>query len=120
MKKLRVGIVGPCASGKSTLSAASELKDYDIRHIAQEHSYVPDMWKKISKPDVLIYLHVSYALSVSRKKLDWTRKEYDEQIFRLRHARQHADLNIDTDICSIDEVLNLVLEFLQSLSRNPG
>lgn len=109
-----VGLVGPCGAGKSTLSAA--LKPYGInaRHIAQEHSYVPDMWKRITNPDILIYLHVSYQNTVVRRKLDWTYEEYLEQLRRLSHALQHADLFVDTNSKSIEEVLQTVLIFLNS------
>jgi adenylate kinase family enzyme len=54
--KVLVGVVGPCGSGKSTLIAALEAQGYPCRHIAQEHSYVKDMWKRITNPDVLIFL----------------------------------------------------------------
>jgi len=32
-------------------------------HIAQEHSYVPYMWKRITNPDLLIYLNASFEVS---------------------------------------------------------
>jgi dephospho-CoA kinase len=41
MKKLRIGVVGPCAAGKTTLVAALKNRGYEVHHIAQEHSYVP-------------------------------------------------------------------------------
>ena len=50
-RELVLGVVGPCASGKSTLVSALKAMDYQTRHIAQEHSYVNDMWRQIGKPD---------------------------------------------------------------------
>src|SRR5512134_3130842 len=85
-----VGVVGPCGSGKSTLVAGLEKYGYTCRHIAQEHSYVPAMWQKIAKPNILIYLSVSFPISTARRKLDWMKKDYDEQLRRLSHARQQA------------------------------
>lgn len=109
---MRIGIVGPCAAGKTTLSSALSSLGYEVRHIAQEHSYVPDMWERISNPDVLIYLQVSYHQTLIRRKLNWTVTEYNEQIFRLRHAREYANLVIDTDLFSTQEILDQVLSFL--------
>ena len=109
---MRVGVVGPCAAGKSTLTAGLKEHGYESRHIAQEHSGVPAMWQRISKPDVLIYLQVSYPLTIQRRQLDWTEREYEEQLRRLMHAYQHADLIIDTDGLTPQEILQVTLEFL--------
>jgi hypothetical protein len=115
MKPGKIGIVGPCAAGKTTLIRQLRALGYDGKHIAQEHSYVPHMWKRITNPDILVYLHVSYPVSIHRRQLDWTQGEYDEQIRRLEHARLHADLIIDTDHLSPLEVLDSVLQFITSL-----
>jgi hypothetical protein len=108
-----IGVVGPCASGKSTL--IRNLVPFGIvpRHIAQEHSYVTTMWQRLTNPDVLIFLDVSYEVSLSRKKLNWTMDEYLEQHRRLSHAREHADFYINTDYLSEAEVTDLVVAFLQ-------
>lgn len=107
-----IGVVGPCAAGKTTLVSALRDLGFPVRHIAQEHSYVKNMWKRISNPDILIFLEVSYPLTVLRRNMDWTEKEYQEQIFRLRDARENADLVIDTDLLTPQEVLARVQEFL--------
>lgn len=111
-KPLKIGVVGVCASGKSTLTAQLKALGYEVRHIAQEHSYVKDMWKRITNPDVLIYLDVSYPVTLARRTFDWQEKDYHEQVSRLSHARQHADLHIDTDALSPDQVLAQVLAFI--------
>jgi thymidylate kinase len=109
---LVLGVVGPCASGKSTLVASLRALDFLVRHIAQEHSYVSDMWKQISNPDLLIYLDVSFDISLRRTGTNWTKSIYDNQIQRLEHARKHADLYINTDDLSPQQVLELVLEII--------
>ncbi len=113
--KRLIGIVGPCGSGKSTLMAGLEQRGYTCRHIAQEHSYVQAMWQIITKPDVLIYLHSSFENSTARRKLDWQEKDHNEQLRRLAHARQHANLIIETDLLTADEVLAKALGFLTKL-----
>ena len=112
-----IGVVGPCGSGKSTLIAGLEKFGYPCRHIAQEHSYVQAMWQIISRPGVLIYLGASFPVSTDRRRLDWHEKDYQEQIRRLAHARQHAHLFIDTDHLTPDQVLQKALGFLQGTSK---
>jgi cytidylate kinase len=109
-----VGVVGPCGSGKSTLIAGLEKYGYACRHIAQEHSHVPTMWQKITKPDILIFLDASFPVSTTRRTLTWQQKDHEEQYRRLSHARQHASLVIDTDDLTPEQVLEKVLGYLQS------
>jgi deoxyadenosine/deoxycytidine kinase len=112
-KSLLVGIVGPCGSGKSALTEGLEKRGYACRHIAQEHSYVPDMWQLMTKPDVLIYLEVSFQISTDRTKLTWQEKDYIEQLRRLSHARAHANIIIETDKMTIEGVLQTALDYLK-------
>ncbi len=86
---------------------------FRVRHIAQEHSYVADMWQRLTNPEVLIYLDVSYPVTIQRRQLNWNESEYQVQVDRLRHARQHADLYIDTDNLSPTEVLHRVITYLE-------
>jgi deoxyadenosine/deoxycytidine kinase len=112
----QIGVVGPCAAGKSTLINVLMERGYTARHIAQEHSYVPDMWQRLVNPQHLVYLDVSYDESQQRRPTDMRLSEFEEQNFRLRHAREHASLYIDTDQRSIPEVLAAVLQYIQSAS----
>ena len=109
LEKPFIGVVGPCASGKSTLVAALRSKNYHARHIAQEHSYLRDMWKQIADPDFLIYLDVSFDISIMRTGTSWDRRIFEKQVARLEHARSHADLYIQTDELKPQQVLNIVL-----------
>jgi deoxyadenosine/deoxycytidine kinase len=113
-KPLLIGVVGPCGAGKSTLTNALDALGYRTRHIAQEHSYVKDMWKRLTNPDVLVFLQASYPVASQRRSLDWTEADYLEQQRRLSHAREHADLFINTDPLDPKQVLAQVLAFLQS------
>ena len=112
-KSLRVAVIGPCASGKSTLVSVLRGAGYEARHVAQEHSYVPNMWKRISQPDVLIYLDVTIeVISARRPRLDFRQKHLDEQNQRLAHAREHCDLYLDTSEQSPAELQARALSFL--------
>ena len=114
---VRVGIVGPCTSGKSTLMAnlrPAAPPGIELRHIAQEHSYVPRMWQVISHPRLLVFLDVSFPVTLQRKNLGWSEAEYLEQQRRLAHAREHASFYLDTTSLSAEEVLDGVIHFLSS------
>lgn len=100
-----IGVVGVCASGKSTLIAALSSRGYTCKHIAQEHSYVQNMWKRLVNPDILIYLSASYETTLKRKNLNWTMAEYLEQIRRLDDACQQAQIKIITDNLLPDELI---------------
>jgi hypothetical protein len=108
-----VGITGPCGAGKSTLAAGLQRNGYRARAIVQEHSYVKDMWQRLTKPDILIFLQASCTTGAKRRKMNWTESEWEEQQRRLEHARLHADLIVDTDELGSNEVLEVVLEFLR-------
>ena len=111
-----VGITGPCGAGKTTLAQGLQRRGIQARAIAQEHSYVCDMWQHFTKPVLLVFLQASCKVGGERRKLDWTESEWQEQQRRLEHARIHADLFIDTDPLTIEQVLDRVSEFLYKSS----
>ncbi len=112
-KGLLIGVVGPCGAGKSTLIAGLEREGFACRHIAQEHSYVPYMWQRLTHPDILIYLDASFGVCTRRRRLNWMEADFAEQLRRLSHAREHASLVIDTDALSAAEVLERALTFIR-------
>ena len=116
-KRPLIGVVGPCGSGKSTLVAGLEPYGFACRHIAQEHSYVPAMWQRITNPDILIFLDASFPVSTARRKLTWQKRDHEEQLRRLEHARQHAHIVIDTDALTPEQVLQKVLSLLKELEQ---
>ena len=113
-RRLLIGVVGPCGSGKSTLIKGLEKHGHRCRHIAQEHSYVKTMWQRLTNPDILIFLQCSFENSTTRRKLNWLPADHEEQMQRLSHALEHADFVIDTNSLSPAEVLTCALEYLES------
>jgi deoxyadenosine/deoxycytidine kinase len=105
-------IVGPCAAGKTTLARGLQAHGLPARQIAQEHSYVPDMWLRLSRPDILVFLDASYERCTQRKALNWTLAEYQEQHRRLGHAREHCHIYIDSDDLTPEEVLAAAIKGL--------
>jgi hypothetical protein len=96
---------------------AARLRElgYDARSAAQDHSYVPDMWRRLNPPDVLIYLDVTLEAAHQRGRTGsgWDQAYLDEQHWRLRHARAHCDMYLPTSDLTEEEVLAQVLGFLQ-------
>ena len=114
----RIAVVGACASGKSTLVSSLRKAEYEVHHVAQEHSYVPDMWQRICQPDLLIYLDVNYETIRARKPhLDFQPEHLVEQNQRLAHARQHCQLYLDTNELSASEVQTQTLSFLEQFAH---
>ena len=111
---MRIKVVGPCAAGKSELARELREQGYDACSAAQDHSYVPDMWRRLNPPDVLVYLDVTLktARQRGRSGMGWGQDYLDAQHWRLRHARTHCDLYLPTDDLTEKEVLDRVLAFL--------
>ena len=108
-----IGVVGVCGSGKSTLVNGLKPLGIELRHIAQEHSYVPNMWQRLIKPDILIFLDASYPETVRRRRLNWTIHEYQEQQKRLAHARSNCHFYLFTDSMPPEEMINQVAQYLK-------
>ncbi len=112
-RKPRIAIVGPCAAGKTMLVGRLRGLGYDAHECAQEHSMAPSMWRRITDPDVLIYLDATLSTIAQRRRIDWGEKVLAELHRRLRHAREHCDLYIPTDGLTPEEVLERALDFLR-------
>jgi shikimate kinase len=113
---LRIAVVGPCSSGKSSLTAALRAQGYTVRQPAQEHSYVPTMWRRFAQPDILIYLDVDHETALQRRPHTTGPPErLVTQRRRLAHARQHCDFYLDTSQMSFQQVRDHVLAFLETL-----
>ncbi|NLG51757.1 MAG: hypothetical protein GX552_16765 [Chloroflexi bacterium] len=115
----RISVVGVCSSGKTTLVEQLQALGYDARQTGQEHSHVPDMWQRISRPQVLIYLDVSLPVARQRGQ-NYESGYYDEQRRRLAHARQHSDLFIDTTHLTPQQILEQALAALQRMDVEPS
>lgn len=111
-----IGIVGPCGSGKTTLAKALHKHGYTARPIAQEHSFIPDMWKRLTNPDILVFLQSSCSIGAHRRNMSWTEAEWNDQQGRLQHAREHAQIFLNTDDLDINSVLIRILDCLETLS----
>lgn len=112
---MRIKVVGPCASGKSTLVTKLRELGCEASSAAQDHSYVPDMWRRLNPPDVLIYLDVTLEAAHQRGRsgTGWDQGYLEEQHERLRHARAHCHLYLPTGDLSKEQVLTKVLDFLK-------
>lgn len=105
-------VVGPCASGKTTLVDALRRLGYDAYAVAQEHSIIRHLWRK-RNPDVLIALDLDLTAVRERRSPTWSSDIYARQHERLQPAFEAADLLIDTGKHDIDEALRMSLELLR-------
>ncbi|MEZ4767929.1 MAG: hypothetical protein R2844_05820 [Caldilineales bacterium] len=109
-----VKVVGPCKSGKTTLVTGLRALGIPARAAAQEHSGVPDTWQRFAPARHLVYLDVSVEAQKERSgRQDWTEDILAGQRQRLAHARQHANLFIDTTGLTADQVLQRVVDYLR-------
>jgi hypothetical protein len=115
-RPVKVGVVGVCGSGKSTLVAALKARGLAARQIDQEHSYVPDLWRRFDLPDVLVYLDAGDATVAGRIGPLLYSGLLPAQRERLAHARAHAHVYVQTDDKNPGEVLDTVLAAIDRLA----
>jgi hypothetical protein len=114
----RIAVVGPCASGKSTLVRALRMHGYDAHVTSQEHSAVPGLWRR-SDPGIVIALNADLeSIRLRRGNPRWSRKVWEDLQARLRDAFEHADFLADTSARSTNDVVGEVLAFLHSRSHD--
>ena len=79
------------------------------------------MWQRIHPPTWLVFLDVSFAVTLKRNpRLNWSEDEYLEQQRRLAHARKHTDLYLQTDALSPVQVAEKVAAFLEQMGVPPA
>lgn len=110
-------LIGPCVSGKSTISVALRELGIDARSVAQEHTLIPDLWRH-QAPDLLVYLDVSYAEAARRRRISWGPERHQAQKEFMAPARAAADLVVGTDGLTVSEVVDIILIQLTSLNRS--
>ena len=115
----RVVVVGPDAAGKTELVKRLRALGYNARSCAQDHSYVPDMWRRIARPDFLIYLDARLDTIARRRVIDWGQKRLDVLNARLAHARAHCDLYLPTDDLTPPQVVDRVRAALSEVGIVP-
>ena len=115
----RISVVGPCASGKSTVVRALRMHGYDAYVTSQEHSAVPTLWSR-REPAVLIALQADLeSVRLRRRNPRWSRSVWLEQQARLADAFEHADYLADTSDRNANEVVQDVLGYLAGRKQGP-
>lgn len=109
----RIVVVGPCASGKTTLVDALVQRGYRAYAVAQEHSIIPDLWRK-RDPDIVIALDLDLDVVRERRSPTWSADIYAAQHERLRPAFESADLMIDTGEHDIEAAVEMSVDLLES------
>ena len=115
----RVVVVGPDAAGKTELVRQLRALGYNVRSCAQDHSHVPDMWRRLARPDFLIYLDAWLETIARRRTIDWGQARLDALNARLAHARAHCHLYLPTDDLELPEVVAQVQRALSAAGIVP-
>ncbi|MCC7024934.1 MAG: hypothetical protein IT338_19040 [Thermomicrobiales bacterium] len=116
----RIAVVGPCASGKTTLVNGLRAAGYDAHASGQEHSEIAALWQR-GDPDVLIALEVSIEVVRERRGESWPEWLHDLQLRRLTTANSAADLVIDSGAVSASQMVSEAIDFLeQSAGTSPS
>jgi energy-coupling factor transporter ATP-binding protein EcfA2 len=109
----RTVVVGPCASGKTTLVNNLRCLGYNIHSCAQEHSSARRLWTARCRAEVLVYLDAELETIARRQnRTDWTTRRLEAQRARLADARAHCDFYLQTDDLTREEVARAVDAFL--------
>ena len=104
---------GPGGSGKSTVVAGLRARGYRAFQVSQEHSGVPDLWRRRHPQSLLVYLEASNEVLRQRySHLNLTDAYLAEERRRLQHARKHADCSLVTDDLTPDEIVTIVIRRL--------
>ncbi len=110
-----IKVVGISASGKSTLVKNLRRAGYNARPVSQEHSHVPSLWQQFDRASVLIYLEIDLEGQRQRRPdVTWDPAALLSEQERLTHAREHADLKINTTNAEQATVLKVALAFLEN------
>lgn len=108
----KIVVVGHCAAGKSTLVNGLRDAGIDAFVSAQEHSIVPELWKR-RRPDLLVFLDVDLDTIRHRRGRSWPASVYALQERRLAPARGSADLEIRTSDVNSIETLSRTLDLVE-------
>lgn len=108
----RIVVIGPCASGKTTLVRRLQELRFDARACGQEHSEIPQLWAH-QEPNVLVGLRIDLETLRGRRSATWSDRLYARQQERLRSGYEHADLVINAETNDEDAVLEAVVSWLQ-------
>jgi hypothetical protein len=115
----RVAVIGPCASGKSTLVTALRERGYDAHAPAQEHSVIAELWRHVH-PDVLVALTVEFDAVQRRRGARWPEWLYQVQKKRLAAAYAAADMTIDTTTLAPSELVAEAITLLEGQGWQPN
>lgn len=116
----RIVVIGPCASGKTTLVAGLRQLGFAAAACGQEHSEISTLWRHTS-PDVVVALEVDLETIRERRGVtEWPEWLYKAQRRRLQRAEEAAAVHIDTTTVDAAGALAIVAEFLANAPGAQG
>ncbi len=120
VKQTRVAVIGPCASGKTSVAAGLRQQGLNSWSVGQEHSDVTDLWNS-KHPDFLVYLHICLTtLRLRRNNASWPEWIYLLQLERLSHGRSNANVIINTNVLDLEQVVRVAHMEILRLQTQSG
>ncbi len=121
--KLKIVVIGPCASGKSTLVHSLCDAGFDATVCAQEHSEIPTLWRHY-EPDMVIALTLDLATLRNRRDEDWQDDLLATQMGRLAVGFAAASVVLDTSLLDSEQIMtqasDTIRQFLRDRDENDG
>lgn len=111
---MKLALVGPCASGKTTVGRLLRRLGYTVAEPAQEHSSVPELFRRC-RPEVVVFLDASWETLHARR--GEPAALIRAQRARLARARECCQLYVATDGLTPQEVLARLLDGLARLEE---
>lgn len=109
---MKIAMVGTCASGKTTIATELRLRGHDAYVVSQEHSIVRNLWNH-QQPQLVVLLDVDFDTVRRRRGGSWPRWLFDLQQERLKHARQNADLVLNSSHLTVDEIVASITSLIE-------
>lgn len=116
-RRKRIVVVGPCASGKTTLVERLVAAGFDAYACAQEHSEISSLWQHLN-PDGMVALDVSLEALRERRGQDWPESIYLTQRRRLAAAWEAAEVVIDTTTSDEDQTFHRAIEAIRTIEKD--
>lgn len=108
--------MGVCAAGKSTLVEGLKQRGLRAVTVPQEHSVVRRLWSRLHpESNILVMLDARFETTKQRRpSISYGPDRLEEQRRRLADARAACDLFLPTDDLSIEQVLETVLDWVET------
>jgi hypothetical protein len=122
VREPHVAVVGVCAAGKSTLAEGLNQLGIKALTVPQEHSSVRRLWQRLHPEcNILVMLDAQYETTKRRRPtIMYGPERLEDQRQRLAIAREECGLYVPTDNLSIEQVRQVVVDWVAEWKERSG